>query len=149
MTIIIPKMVMKPWGHELWIADGVRTPYANKKIFFKAGNQTSLQVHEHKFETNYVIEGSGYLLISEHHFNCKLYLNGNMKQEDVDLEISRMKTILLSPGVVFDVSPCHLHRVIATTDLTFIETSTCELDDVIRLQDDTGRAHGRIAKEHK
>jgi hypothetical protein len=72
-----------------------------------------------------------------------------MQQEEIDYEISLLKTVLLTPGVIFDVSPGHLHRVIAEKDLTFIETSTCELDDVIRLQDDTGRAHGKISKEHK
>lgn len=149
MTIIQTKLVIKPWGHELWIADGVRTPYANKKILFLAGNQTSLQVHKHKFETNYVLEGYGTLLISKEFFNVDLYVKGNMSAEEVARHISKMESILLSPGVAFDVSPGHLHRVIATTDLTFIETSTCELDDVVRLQDDTNRQHGKIDEEHK
>ena len=147
--MINPKLINKPWGYELWIADGKRTPYANKKIFFKAGNKTSLQVHQQKFETNYVLEGTGYLLISEHYFNCNLYLNGNMSPDIVQEEINKMQRVELYPGVIFDVSPCHLHRVHATTDLTFIETSTCELDDVIRLQDDTNRLHGKIDAEHK
>lgn len=147
--IIEPKLVKKPWGEEIWLADGVRTPYATKRIFFKAGNQTSLQVHQKKYETNYVLSGTGFLLISEHYFNCKLYLSGNMQQDEVDFEIAQLKQIPLFPGVIFDVSPGHLHRVIAETNLTFIETSTPELDDVIRLQDDTGRANGRIESEHK
>ena len=50
---------------------------------------------------------------------------------------------------MFNVTPGHVHRVIATTDLEFMETSTTELDDVIRLQDDTGRTHGRISHEHE
>lgn len=142
-------MVSKPWGYELWIADGVRTPYANKKIFFMAGKQTSLQVHKRKFETNYVLSGEGFLLLSDEWFNCDLYLNGYMSQVEIDEHIKKMNIHILQPEVTFDVSPGHLHRVIATTDLTFVETSTCELDDVIRLQDDTGRTHGRIDSEHK
>ena len=59
------KFVNKPWGNELWIADGVRTPYALKRILFKAGNRTSLQVHKFKFETNYVLSGSGILYRSK------------------------------------------------------------------------------------
>lgn len=147
--IIKPKTITKPWGYEMWIADGKRTPYANKRIFFAAGNKTSLQVHQKKYETNYVLEGYGYLLISSHYFNCALYLSGNMPADEVQHEIDKMERIELSPGVVFDVSPGHLHRVISISDLTFIETSTCELDDVIRLQDDTNRAHGKIDAEHK
>jgi mannose-6-phosphate isomerase len=149
MTNIQPTLVKKPWGHELWIADGVRTPFATKKILFLAGNQTSLQVHKYKFETSYVSEGYGTLLISDVFFNVDLYVKGNMTQEEIDEHIKHMKPVLLSPGIIFDVSPGHLHRVIATTDLTFMETSTPELDDVVRLQDDTNRANGRINEEHR
>ena len=55
------KKVSKPWGYELWIADAISTPYALKRILFLAGNRTSLQVHEQKFETNYVLSGTGKL----------------------------------------------------------------------------------------
>jgi mannose-1-phosphate guanylyltransferase len=47
------------------------------------------------------------------------------------------------------MAPGYVHRVVATTDLEFMETSTTELDDVIRLQDDQGRTHGRINQEHE
>ena len=50
---------------------------------------------------------------------------------------------------MFNVKPGYVHRVMATTDLEFMETSTTELDDVIRLQDDAGRTHGRISYEHQ
>jgi hypothetical protein len=39
--------------------------------------------------------------------------------------------------------------MIADTDLLYIEASTQQLDDVVRLQDDQKRDHGRIASEHK
>jgi hypothetical protein len=42
-----------------------------------------------------------------------------------------------------------IHRMIATTQLLFIEASTPQLDDVIRLQDDANRTHGKIDAEHK
>lgn len=143
------KKVTKPWGYELWIADGVRTPYANKQILFLAGNRTSLQVHQKKFETNYVLSGTGFLEISDRFFNVNLFLKGNMPQEEIDNHIKALRRVELTPGVIFDVTPGHLHRVNAITDLTFIETSTCELDDVVRLQDDAKRTHGKIDSEHK
>ena len=149
IQLIQPKFVKKPWGHELWIADGVRTPYANKKILFNAGNQTSLQVHKHKYETSYVISGTGILLLSDKFFNADLYVNGNMSAEEIKDHIDSLRSVPLSPDVIFDISPGHLHRVVATTDLTFMETSTAELDDVIRLLDDTNRQSGRIDAEHK
>ena len=59
------------------------------------------------------------------------------------------EVIELFPGVTFTITPGIVHRVVAITDLEFVETSTTELDDVYRLQDDAGRTHGRIISEHE
>ena len=149
MGIMNIKQVNKHWGHELWIADGVRTPYALKRILFKAGNRTSLQVHEQKFETNYVLSGTGLLYRSRDKFDIGRFLEQGMTAQEVENYEKTFEVIDLYEGVVFDVSPGYVHRVVATTDLTFIEASTTELDDVIRLQDDQGRTHGRISYEHE
>ncbi len=143
------KKVNKHWGYELWIADGVRTPYASKRILFKAGNRTSLQVHEKKFETNYVLSGTGILHRSKEPLDIAKFLEEGMTSTQVELYESTFEVIELKEGVVFDVAPGYVHRVIAITDLEFMETSTTELDDVIRLQDDQGRTHGRISYEHE
>jgi len=142
------KKVMKHWGYELWIADGVRTPYASKRILFKQGNRTSLQVHEQKFETNYVLSGTGFLYRSKEPLDIVKFLEQGMTSKQVEEYEATFDIIELKEGVVFDVSPGYVHRVVATTDLEFMETSTTELDDVIRLQDDQGRTHGRISYEH-
>ena len=142
------KRVNKHWGYELWIADGVRTPYASKRILFKAGNRTSLQVHEQKFETNYVLSGTGILHRSKEPLDIKAFLENGMSVSQVEEYEATFDVVELKEGVVFDISPGYVHRVIATTDLEFMETSTTELDDVIRLQDDNGRTHGRISYEH-
>jgi mannose-6-phosphate isomerase-like protein (cupin superfamily) len=141
--------INKHWGHELWIADGVRTPYALKRILFKAGNRTSLQVHKFKFETNYVLSGTGLLYRSKELFDIDSFLNNGMTIAQVIEYESSFDIIELTEGVSFDVHPGFVHRVVATTDLEFIEASTTELDDVIRLQDDGGRTHGRISYEHE
>jgi mannose-6-phosphate isomerase len=143
------KKVSKHWGHELWIADGIRTPYALKRILFKAGNRTSLQVHQHKFETNYVLSGTGKLYRSKEVFDIDAFLTNGLTAEQVREYESSFEIIELSDGVSFDVHPGFVHRVVATTDLEFIEASTTELDDVYRLQDDAGRTHGRIISEHE
>ena len=143
------KHVTKPWGHELWIADGSTTPYAAKRILFKAGNRTSLQVHEHKIETNYVLNGEGILHLSIEPLDVKKFLIEGMTAMQVEQYENTFAVIELFPGTVFNVYPGFVHRVIAKTDLEFIETSTTELDDVIRLQDDSGRTHGRISREHE
>ena len=143
------KTVNKPWGNELWIADGVRTPYALKRILFKSGNRTSLQVHEYKFETNYVLSGSGKLYRSNEKFDINAFLENGMSEQDVVNYENTFDIIELTPGVVFDVEPGIVHRVVAVSDLEFMEASTAHLDDVIRLQDDLGRTHGKIDKEHE
>ena len=149
MEIQKPKIVSKPWGNELWIADGIRTPYALKRILFKEGFRSSLQVHQHKFETNYVLSGNGILQIRHEFFNCEEYLISSQQSLLLDEALRTLKDIQIKPGDVIDVKPGQIHRVIATTDLVFIEASTKELDDVIRLTDDASRGHGKIESEHE
>ncbi len=143
------KKVIKPWGYELWIADGVQQPYALKRILFKAGKRTSLQVHKYKFETNYVLSGEGLLYISNEKFDIDDFLSKDKNYLDVDSYEKTFKKINLTSGTIFHVEPGFVHRVEAYTDLEFIEASTCELDDVVRLQDDQGRTHGKIDQEHQ
>jgi mannose-1-phosphate guanylyltransferase len=143
------KKVNKHWGYELWIADGVSTPYASKRILFKAGNRTSLQVHEYKFETNYVLSGTGFLYSSKEPLDIAKFLQQGMTVDEVAEYEKTLEVMELKEGVVFNMAPGYVHRVLATTDLEFMETSTTELDDVIRLQDDLGRTHGRINREHE
>lgn len=148
MEIQNPKTVLKPWGNELWIADGVRTPYALKRITFKKGFRSSLQVHKYKFETNYVLSGTGKLQLRNEIFDCEEYLASPLKKLILDAALSTLNEIEIKPGDVIDVRPGQIHRVIAVTDLVFIEASTKELDDVIRLADDASRGHGKIDSEH-
>ena len=143
------KKVNKHWGYELWIADGVNTPYASKRILFRAGNRTSLQVHEFKFETNYVLSGTGFLHRSKEPLDIKKFLEHGMTTKQVEEYEATFEIVELKEGVVFNMAPGYVHRVVATTDLEFMETSTPELDDVIRLQDDQGRTHGRVSYEHE
>lgn len=142
------KKVNKPWGHEAWISDGTSTPYALKRILFLAGNRTSLQVHRHKIETNYVLSGTGILLYTKESFDIDKFLIEGMSEKELLAFESEMLVMELHEGVSFHMFPGQVHRVIATTDLEFIEASSTELDDVIRLQDDTNRVHGKIDTEH-
>ena len=149
MQIQNPKIVTKPWGNELWIADGIRTPYALKRIMFKKGFRSSLQVHQYKFETNYVLSGTGILQIRSEFLNCDEFLASSNQSLIIEDALRTLINIQIKPGDVIDVKPGQIHRVIATTDLIFIEASTKELDDVIRLQDDASRGNGKIESEHE
>ena len=58
----------------------------------------------------------------------------------------------LCSGESYHIEPGVVHRFCATEsggDVTLCEVSTPELDDVIRIQDDSKRASGKILKEHK
>jgi len=146
MTI---KKVSKHWGHELWIADGTKSPYALKRILFKAGNRTSLQVHQEKYETNYVLSGKGKLYRSKEKLDIDRYLKDGFTEEQLLEYMITLEEIEVQAGDVYDMAPGVVHRVEAITDLEFIECSTNHLDDVIRLHDDQGRTHGRIESEHQ
>lgn len=131
--------VTKPWGFEIWYTQNLADPrYALKQIHMAAGFQSSLQSHRRKAETNYVVDGEATVL------------NGVAAPDDIDavIDVARLPVSVHGPGSAWSSAPRVLHRVIARSDYTSIEVSTPELDDVIRWQDDTGRAHGRIDSEH-
>ena len=114
------KMINKPWGFELWLADGGVTDYALKLIFLKKGSKTSLQYHKKKAEHNCVFSGT----INFHY---------------QDRESKKNKMVTLSAGNVIYISPLNVHRVEAVTDVLLVEASTNHLDDVVRIDDDYDR----------
>jgi len=123
------KVVHKHWGEERWlVSEG--SAFGFKLITVRAGKRTSLQYHRQKEEANLVLCGEG-----------RLYLS-----EDID---TPLQEYALAPGEIAHIRPGVVHRVEAVTDLVIVEVSTPELDDVIRLEDDMGRSHGRIEAEHQ
>lgn len=132
------KKVDKPWGDEVWLTGDPSSVFAFKRILLKAGNRTSLQYHRHKRETNFIISGQANLHFSVH--------EDGVPADQVTIDM--IATAPLSGPVVADVFPGLVHRLEAISDLLLFEVSTPELDDVIRIQDETGRSHGRIHHEH-
>ncbi len=122
-----PKTVIKPWGKEIWLE--LNDKYCYKRIHINSGTKTSYQYHEKKHETNYIIEGE-----------AEVWLEND--EGIVEKKIMR-------GGEHFTVVPPKKHRVIAITNVILQEVSTPEVDDVIRLEDDTNREDGRIESEHK
>jgi hypothetical protein len=110
-----------------------------KQIHMTQGNQSSLQSHQYKAETNYVIDGEATVL------------NGRIAPDDLHTRIDpdTLPRSVRGPLTGWTSAPRVLHRVIARSDYTSIEVSTPQLDDVIRWQDDTGRTNGRIDAEHQ
>jgi mannose-6-phosphate isomerase len=113
VPLVEPRIVPKPWGREIWYAHEER--YAGKILEVTRGHALSLQKHERKQETMYLL--SGRLL---YHFNG----------EDCEMR----------PGQCITVRPGDVHRMEALEDSVILEVSTPELDDVVRLEDRYGRS---------
>lgn|GEM_PF-904679 len=149
-NIGIVKTINKPWGYEKWIADGAPDfKYALKEIFFKTGNKSSIQFHQFKEETTYVLKGKGILHYSEIPINIEKYTADNYSTDDIDNLISNMKKLEINPGMIYHIKPGIIHQVESIEDLLFIESSTIELDDVVRFKDQWGRSNGKIETEHR
>ncbi len=112
----IPFRIDKPWGYELIWARTDR--YVGKILHIEPGHLLSLQYHEVKDETIFVLTGEIIFRV----------------QIDDELTERRMKE-----GESYHVTPGTIHQMeaIVTTDL--LEASTPELDDVVRIKDRYGR----------
>jgi len=112
------RYVEKPWGHEvIW----AHTPlYVGKILHIKAGQALSVQYHEQKDETIFLLSGE------------MIYRVGN----SADAEL---KEISLTAGESFRNEPGTVHQMEAVTDCDVLEASTPHLDDVVRLKDRYGR----------
>ncbi|MDQ4080755.1 MAG: cupin domain-containing protein [Gemmatimonadota bacterium] len=108
--------VPKPWGYELVWAHTDR--YVGKVLHINAGHALSVQYHERKDETVYLLSGE-----------MKYWVKLGDELEDVRL----------SEGDAFRITPGTVHYMEAITDCDLLEASTPELDDVVRLQDRYGR----------
>jgi mannose-6-phosphate isomerase len=112
------KVIEKPWGKEEVIE--INDRYMMKKLTMWADHRCSLQYHNIKRETIYVLSG-------------KLRIYSGPTQEQLSSRVyGPDETITLVPGVV--------HRMEAVEDSVCLEASTPEMDDVVRLVDDYKRA---------
>ena len=131
----LAKVVQKPWGKEVWInyrkgeaIGDYEKSYVFKKLYMKKGTKTSFQYHKQKIETNFLISGS-----VEAWFETK----PNFIEKKI-----------LKAGAIWSIPNTIKHRIITLEDVVLIEASTPEVDDVIRIEDDTLRGDGRIQSEH-
>ena len=109
--------VPKPWGHETIWAQSDR--YVGKILHINAGQELSVQYHNKKDETVYLLSGEISYRVQ----------SGNKALDDVRLKV----------GESFRITPGTIHQMVAVTDCDVLEVSTPELDDVVRLSDKYGR----------
>lgn len=108
--------VPKPWGHEIIWARTDR--YVGKILHILAGHALSVQYHERKDETVYLLSGE-----------LKYWVKTGETMTDMHLHV----------GDAFRITPHTIHYMEAVTDCDVLEASTSELDDVVRLTDRYGR----------
>jgi quercetin dioxygenase-like cupin family protein len=107
----------KPWGYEELIE--CNDKYVVKKLFMKTGHSCSIQYHELKTETILVFSGK-----------LNIYI-GDSVENLIKKEYLAGETVTIKPYTV--------HRMEAVEDSIYYETSTNELWDVVRLQDNYNR----------
>jgi mannose-6-phosphate isomerase-like protein (cupin superfamily) len=109
----------KPWGWELLWAHA--EDYVGKILFVRAGESLSLQFHRVKDESWYIHSGRAELEVAA---------PGDPVRANE----------IVSGGACFRFRPGTVHRIRALEDTTIFEVSTPHVDDVVRLEDDYGRA---------
>ena len=112
----IPYRVEKPWGYEIIWAKADR--YVGKILHIEPGHVLSLQYHNKKDESIYVLSGEIIL----------------RTQQGETLGEQRVRA-----GEAFHVPPKQIHQFEAVVVTDLLEASTPELDDVVRLKDRYGR----------
>lgn len=112
------KIDIRPWGQELIIEQNDK--YTMKLLTVKPGHGPSLQYHNVKHETFYVIAGTLKFQVGD--------------------SVDSLEEFIVTEGFYYVLPPKKIHRMICIgeTDGKYIEASTSE-NEVVRLQDFYGR----------
>ena len=109
------RRIEKPWGWELhWVPE--EAPYMGKVIHVNAGARLSLQIHDEKQESWFLMAGKAKVIWE------------NSKGE--------LTEPVLEKGVGYSTAIGQRHRLVGVTDCDIIEVSTPEKGTTWRLEDD-------------
>tara|TARA_A100001035_G_scaffold200103_1_gene160611 strand:+ start:123 stop:464 length:342 start_codon:yes stop_codon:yes gene_type:complete len=111
------KIINKPWGKEELLEKNKK--YMMKRLTMYKGCRCSLQFHEYKTETILIISG------------CLKITTGK--------NVTQFEEKIFYPGDSITIKKNIIHRMEAIEECVYIEASTPEIDDVIRLKDDYKR----------
>ena len=114
------KVIEKPWGKEEVVEINER--YMVKRLTMHRGHRCSLQYHEKKHETIYVLSG-----------RLKIFSGPNK---------DKLADQVYGPHSFMTIPPLVVHRMEAVEDCVYLEASTPEMEDVVRLGDDYKRENG-------
>ena len=122
------KRIEKPWGHEI-LFTREDLPYAGKILHVMAGRQLSLQLHDQKLETQFLMQGRCMRIADDEH--------GNL----VEMEMEPHRGYTIVPG--------QRHRLRGITDCDIFEVSTPEIGVTHRLEDDYRRPDETEEMRHR
>lgn len=107
----------KPWGYEQLLEHN--NYYVVKRLFMKEGHCCSLQYHNEKHETILILSGKMKLIYGD--------------------AVDSLIEIFLDVGDYYIIQPGKIHRMCGVVDCLYLESSTTQLDDVVRVEDNYGR----------
>lgn len=112
------KKIDKPWGYEVhWVPEDA--PYMGKVLHINAGSRLSLQIHDNKQESWFIMNGQAKVIWD------------NNKGELIET--------VLTPGNGFSTKLGQRHRLVGVTDCDILEVSSPEAGTTWRLEDDYAR----------
>ena len=111
------KKIIKPWGFEEILE--INKKYLLKKLYMKKNHRCSLQYHNKKKETIYVLSGK-----------LKIFIGKSR---------NKLKSKIFKKGSNITIEPKVIHRMQAVTNCLYLEASTPQNSDVVRLSDDYNR----------
>lgn len=118
LTTSFAKKIDKPWGYELhWTPSD--KPYMGKLIHVNEGARLSLQVHDQKQESWFLINGRAKVIWE------------NTDGELIETELEQNQGYSCALG--------QKHRLAGITEADIIEVSTPEIGTTFRLEDDYKR----------
>ncbi|MBI2334276.1 cupin [Candidatus Daviesbacteria bacterium] len=119
MTIVpYVKRVEKPWGYEIHFTPD-NLPYMGKILHISAGKRLSLQVHDQKLESWFLLSGKVTMILE------------NSKGELVENNMEK--------GYGYTTQVGQKHRLVGVEDADILEVSTPEIGNTFRLEDDYSR----------
>ena len=111
-------LIKKPWGSEQIIHTSKH--YTLKQLVMISESRCSLQYHKRKIETIFVLAGPLYILVGK--------------------TVNSLKTIKLSKGHSITINNREIHRMFTKSKKSiYLEASTSDLKDVVRISDDYNR----------
>lgn len=113
------RKVEKPWGWEIhWVPDS--KPYMGKILHLNEGHRFSLQYHDQKLESWYLMSGTAKIIW--------------------DNKGGELEEMLMEEGKGYSVDEKQRHRIFGVTECEIMEVSMPEIGVTYRLEDDYTRA---------